>query len=300
MPCRLLWLAVVVAVAGCSRTWPDPPAVDQTQYQKEYDRWREEQRQVIAETLPILGIWTLQEGDTPFGSDVALPIALPAQHVPLHAGVIRRAGDDVTVVPAAGAPLRLDDGSVLKEPAAVETFLAGPVRLLMAAAPDDRRWVMAIDESHPAVKDPPQVEAFPVDTRWRVAARFDAFDQPKPVRVPDVRGGTMEFMATGELVFRLNDQEMRLIAFGEPGSDELFVLFKDQTNQSSTFSGYRMLSSQAVPDDEWTVIDFNFARNPPCAYSKYTVCPLPPPQNKLPVAVEAGLKRLPSVRGYAE
>lgn len=119
-------------------------------------------------------------------------------------------------------------------------------------------------------------EAYPLDPRWRMAARFDAFDQPKSVRVPDVRGGEMEFIAVGQLVFRIDGQEMRLTAFGEPDSDEFFVMFKDPTNQTSTFRGYRILSPKLVKGSEWTAIDFNFASNPPCAYSRYTVCPLPP------------------------
>jgi uncharacterized protein (DUF1684 family) len=157
--------------------------------------------------------------------------------------------------------------------------------------------VSASDEQHPALRNPPTVEAYPLDPRWRIAARFDAFGSPTPVRVPDVRGGTMDFTAVGQLVFRVNGQEMRLTALGEPGSEQFFVMFEDPTNQ--TYGGYRILSPAVVANGEWTVVDFNYASNPPCAYSKYTVCPLPPPENRLSVAVEAGLKRLPSAQGYS-
>ena len=277
------YLAVAIAVLalnGCARdSWPDPPAIDQVEYQKTYDNWRDEQRQGLSQVLPIIGIWTVNEGETPFGSDAALPIALPAVHFPPRAGVVRRKGGEVTIVP---------------EPK------AGPVQLIVTEAGDDRRWLMAVDESHPAVKNPPMLESYPLDSRWRLAARFDAFETPRSVRVPDVRGGEMAFMAMGQLVFRVAEQEMRLTAFGDPGSADLFVMFKDRTNQSTTFRGYRILSPKAVKDDEWTVLDFNFAMNPPCAYSKYTTCPLPPPENTLPVAIEAGLKRLPSAQGYLE
>ena len=269
-----------LALGGCARdSWPDPPAVDQAAYQKEYESWREDQRQGLAQVLPIVGIWTVREGETPFGSDKALPIVLPEAHFAPRAGVVRRTGSDVAIVP---------------EPT------SGPVRLFVTQAGDDRRWLMAVDESHPAVRNPPMLDAYPLDSRWRVAARFDAFEKPKHVRVPDVRGGEMEFTATGRIVFRIDGQEMALTAFAEPDSPELFVMFKDPTNQSTTFRGYRILSPKAVKDDEWTVLDFNFAMNPPCAYSKYTTCPLPPPENKLPVAIEAGLKRLPSAQGYSE
>jgi uncharacterized protein (DUF1684 family) len=85
----------------------------------------------------------------------------------------------------------------------------------------------------------------------------------------------------------------------DSGPDEpLFVMFKDQTNGTSTYGGYRIVTPKRVKPGEFTVLDFNLAMNPPCAYSPYTTCPLPPPENRLDVAVEAGLKRLPSVKGF--
>ena len=77
-------------------------------------------------------------------------------------------------------------------------------------------------------------------------------------------------------------------------------MFKDDTNGTTTFNGYRMLSPQAVANGKWTVLDFNLASNPPCAYSKFTMCPLPPKENRLALAVEAGVKRHPTARGYSE
>jgi len=117
--------------------------------------------------------------------------------------------------------------------------------------------------------------------------------------VPDVRGGSMNFLSLGELVFRLNEQEHRLIALGEPGGGEFFVMFKDPTNLTTSYQGYRIVTPPVVNGGEFTVLDFNFAFNPPCAYSRYTLCPLPPPANRLAVPIEAGLKRLPSAQGYS-
>jgi uncharacterized protein (DUF1684 family) len=174
----------------------------------------------------------------------------------------------------------------------------GSVELVEISIGDDRQFVMAVDRSHPAATNPPDVESYPLDPRWRVAAQFTPYEQVKRVRVPDVRGGVMEFTAVGTLSFRLHGQPMQLTAFGEPDSPEFFVMFKDPTNQSTTYRGYRILLPKVVQAGEWTVLDFNFAMNPPCAYSPYTTCPLPPPENRLPVAVEAGLKRLPSAQGY--
>ena len=297
--CARVIVFFAAVLSGCSRDrWPDPPAVEAAEYQKQHQSWRDEQRAGLSYVLPIAGIWALPEGETAFGSDVTLPITLPAAHFSSRAGTFRRAGDEVTVVPAEGTALRLDDGAPLQAPRQVEAVLAGPIRLEISDGGDGRAWVMAMDTSHPAVNAPPAVESYPLDSRWRVNARFDAFDQPKPVRVPDVRGGFMSFTAVGELVFPIDGRQMRLTAFGEEGGDSYFVMFKDPTNESTTYRGYRIVTPRAVKTGEFTVLDFNFAMNPPCAYSKFTTCPLPPPENRLPVAVEAGLKRLSGVDGY--
>jgi uncharacterized protein (DUF1684 family) len=100
-------------------------------------------------------------------------------------------------------------------------------------------------------------------------------------------------------VFKVQDQELRLTALGVPGSGQFFVMFKDQTNGSTTYGGYRILAPAVVDGGRWTVLDFNVASNPPCAYSRYTTCPLPPPENRLAVAIEAGERRFPAAQGFS-
>ena len=274
--------------------------MEQTKYQSDYRAWRESQQALISDILSIVGIWPLEQGETPFGSDATLPIVLPLNGAPNRTGVFRRDGAMVSVVPSPDSKLRLADGRPVRDAMALEQEVwIDSLLLYVSDAGDDRRWLTARDMKHPAIANPPVLEMYPVDAQWRVSARFDAFQSPKPVQVSDVRGGAMNFLALGQLVFRLNEREHRLTAFGEPGGGEFFVMFKDATNQSTTFDGYRILTPAVVNGGEWTVLDFNFAFNPPCAYSRYTLCPLPPPENKLPVAVEAGLKRLPSAQSYS-
>lgn len=291
---RTIAFALVVGVAACSHDeWPSPPPVDPAAYQAEHEKFLAREREYLSEVLPTMGIWPLEEGESAFGSDGTLTIPLPAADLPPHAGTFRRVGDRVTVTPAGDFALRLEDGTAIQGETEVETILAGPLRLTITSVGDDRRWVTAFDTTHPAIASPPEVPAFPLDQQWRVAARFDEFDSPKQVRVPDVRGGEMEFTAVGELVFSVNDEEMRLTAIGLEGQDTFAVWFKDRTNGVSTYGGYRTVRPKVVDDGEWTVVDFNFAYNPPCAYSNFTTCPMPPPANRLPVAIEAGLKALP-------
>jgi uncharacterized protein (DUF1684 family) len=297
----LVLLCFVVA-PGCGRnSWPEPPPVDQAKYQREYAELTKEQRDTAEYALSLVGVWPLPDGDTPFGSDPTQPIVLPAATGVAHAGILRRSGDQVTVVPAAGLRLSREDGRIVASGTRVDDgppLVLGTVHLEFYGS-GSTLFVSGRDTDSAAAKNA-RVDAFPLDPKWRVAARFDGFDHPKPVKITTTRGTVNDATAVGQLVFRLNGQEMKLTALGEQGSDDLFVMFKDSTNGSTTFSGYRMLTPKAVANGQWTVLDFNLARNPPCAYSKFTMCPLPPKENRLPLAVEAGMKRDPQARGYSE
>lgn len=292
---------LVCLAVGCNRQqWPEPPAVDQTQYQKQYQTFLDEAQNTARESSKIVGIWQLEEGETPFGSEKSLPVVLPATAAPSRAGTFRRVGEKVTVTPASGVVLLGEDGKPLSGSAEVPYQMKlGSLRLSMIPMGDGRVFLDASDDEHPVLKEFPTVQAYPLDARWRVAARFDALDQPKMVKIADVRGGTLEYPVVGRLTFRIGDQEQQLTAFGFPDSDQFSIFFKDATNSSTTY-GNRIVHAPKVGKGEWTVIDFNFAGNPPCAYSPYTTCPLPPPENRLAVAIEAGEKQFPTGKGFVQ
>ena len=85
--------------------------------------------------------------------------------------------------------------------------------------------------------------------------------------------------------------------FKDADRGQFYMMFKDATNSTATY-GSRLLHSRAVANGQFTVLDFNLAGNPPCAYSAYTTCPLPPRENRLAVAIEAGEKRFPTGQGF--
>ena len=292
----------VVAVSACARDrWPDPPSVDEARYRTEYADVMKEQRDTAAYALSLVGVWRLEEGDTAFGTDRGQTIVLPVTAGPPRAGLLRRSGDSVSVIPETGVRLTREDGTVLTRGDRVDDgppLMLGSVQLEFYRVPP-AVFVDARDTAAPALKDV-DVETFPIDQKYRVAARFDAFDRPRTVRIATTQGTVGDQTAVGQLVFHLNGREFRLTALGEPGSAQLFVMFKDDTNGTTTFNGYRILSPKAVAAGEWTVLDFNLASNPPCAYSTFTMCPLPPKENRLPLTIEAGVKRHPTARGYSE
>jgi uncharacterized protein (DUF1684 family) len=89
----------------------------------------------------------------------------------------------------------------------------------------------------------------------------------------------------------LHGQDLRLYpVLEEPGAKELFFIFRDQTSGKETYGAGRFLYS-ALPREGTVVLDFNKAYNPPCAFTPYATCPLPPKENRLAVRVEAGEKK---------
>ncbi|WUW26386.1 DUF1684 domain-containing protein [Streptomyces sp. NBC_01463] len=135
------------------------------------------------------------------------------------------------------------------------------------------------------------------DPRWLVTGHFVPFDEPRQVTVgAAVEGLEHVYDSPGRIEFALGGAVHRLTAFNgrDPGS--LSVLFTDRTSGVTTYAANRSLQV-AAPDGEGRVgLDFNRAANLPCAYTDLATCPLPPAENRLPVAVEAG-ERIPLERG---
>ncbi len=135
------------------------------------------------------------------------------------------------------------------------------------------------------------LEYYPIEAKWRVEARFEPYTPVKKIPITDVTGSTSDSDAPGALVFTLDGQEYRLDPILEEGSDELFLIFRDATSKDSTYPAGRYLYAKKPGADGKVIVDFNRAYNPPCAFTPFATCPLPPLQNRLPIRVEAGEKK---------
>jgi uncharacterized protein (DUF1684 family) len=123
-----------------------------------------------------------------------------------------------------------------------------------------------------------------------VEARLEPTPSERKISIPNVLGEVEEMSSPGTAVFTVAGKEYRLTPVVEPGGDQLFLLFGDLTNRDETYGAGRFLEVD-MPKDGKVVLDFNRAYNPPCAFTPFATCPLPPPQNRLKVRVEAGEKR---------
>jgi uncharacterized protein len=131
--------------------------------------------------------------------------------------------------------------------------------------------------------------AYAPDPRWVIPGRYRPFDEPRDVTVGSVVEGLQHvYAAPGVVEFEVNGQPLALTTFNgfTPGS--LHILFTDATSGVTTYAANRSLQVPAPDVDGTVILDFNRATNLPCAYTGFATCPLPPAENRLPVAVEAG------------
>lgn len=131
---------------------------------------------------------------------------------------------------------------------------------------------------------------FPVNEDYKIEAKFEAFKEPKEVLIPNVLGGNFKMKSPGVLRFKLGGKKYALEPVLEEGSDELFIIFRDATSRTETYGAGRFLYAKRAENGK-VILDFNRAENPPCAFTSFATCPLPPPQNRLEARIKAGEKR---------
>lgn len=144
------------------------------------------------------------------------------------------------------------------------------------------------DRQSPMLKQFAGLRYFPVDAAYRIDAEYVRYDPPRAIRIADAIGGEHEIQFPGEARFTLHNTTCSLIA--EDDEDGLLFNFTDPTRTDATYPGGRYLLTEK-PTGRHITLDFNLARNWPCAYTPFATCPLPPAENRLKVPIEAGEKR---------
>jgi len=145
------------------------------------------------------------------------------------------------------------------------------------------------DSEAPTLKHFAGLEYFPTDPAWRIEAAWIPFDPPRQVPITNVLGVTEPAPVPGKAVFSYQGQTVELLPIDE-GGDELFFVLTDLTAGAETYEASRFLYA-AKPKDGKIILDFNQLENPPCAFTAFATCPLPPRENRLPFRVTAGEKK---------
>ena len=152
----------------------------------------------------------------------------------------------------------------------------------------DRLALRVWDSASPLRASFQGAETWPWDPRWRITARWEPYATPRTVQQPTAIGTVEPVALPGRAVFEVDGKAYALTPTAE--GDDLFFVFKDRTSPKESYGAGRFLVA-AAPKDGRVVLDFNRAYNPPCAFTAFATCPLPLPENVLPVRIEAGERK---------
>jgi uncharacterized protein len=242
--------------------------------------------------LTLVGLYWLMPGENSLGADAANPIFLSADGVPARAGTIVVDGDSARLQDAT-AQVRIDgltaaDGPLADDRSADPTVMQlGDLRMHVICRGGDRLALRVRDHTAPGLAAFRGIEHFPIDIGWRVTGRLEPDPSDEPMEIVDITGIVTHEPSPGRVAFERDGQTWRLRSL-VGGDGKLWLIFGDATNGGETYGGGRFLYSEPVADDGTVVIDFNVAYNPPCVFSPYATCPLPPAENRLPLRIEAG------------
>lgn len=310
-----LWLLVMLSIAGFRQaeirlsrvrlSGVRPSGVrpsDEPSYKARIEEWHQDRVNALKhETgwLNLVGLFWLNEGKNSVGRGMDFDVPLPGISAPTKLGTLVLQNDVVRFEPKTGAVVSAD-GKTVTEPLTVFAPNSQPVNLANGSLQwtvikrGDKYSIRARDLESQSLTNFRGIERYSVDEQWRVKARLEAPSAPKMIPILNVLGQVTSTPLAGTLVFEKAGKTYRLDAVGE--GKKLFILFGDATNTHATYGSGRFLyadkpgaSTQGA--DQVVTLDFNQAINPPCAFTPYATCPLPPKQNKLTLAVTAGEKR---------
>lgn len=273
-------------------------------YVQEVKKWQDERLKNLKKDdgWPTLaGLFWLQEGANAVGSNKALPVVLPAP-APTAVGTLTLEKGKVQFQPDSGAVLTLDGKPVAGTVAMISdadpklkptTLRIGAISFFVIQR-GDRIGVRVRDNNSPARKKLSSLEYYPIDPAWRLESVYEAYKPAKKIPIVNILGMTEDTDSAGALVFKIQGTTYRLDVLEEDGDKEgekvFFIIFGDKTNGRTTYGSGRYVYTSTPDKNGKVILDFNEAYSPPCAFTSYATCPLPPKQNKLPIEITAGEK----------
>jgi uncharacterized protein (DUF1684 family) len=275
-----------------------PAAMDVEEERARIEEWRAQRvRSLTGDSgwLTLAGLFWLNEGPNTFGRSPVSALRLDNAALAPECGYflvrdhqvrfIARPGSGVT---HAGQPVtELDLTSDAQgEPTVLES---GPLRFFVIERAGNL-GVRVRDLNNPRRAAFRGFDYFPVSTEWVFEARFEPYHPARRIRIVNILGMEQELESPGAVIFSKDGHEWRLDTVLEQPSDrELFIMFADATSGHETYGAGRFLHVP-LPSGGRVQLDFNKAYNPPCALNDFATCPLPPPQNRLQLAIVAGEK----------
>jgi len=273
--------------------------IDANAYAKEIAQWQTQRLTELKSEdgwLTLLGLFWLKEGNNKIGSDKSNDIVLSNEQMGpqsgvfvLKNGVVQFAAQPKSGFTVAGKPvtqlveLKSDaDGS--------PTVLQLGSLTFQIIKRGEKLGLRVKDKKNPDRINFQGTQFYPADLKWRIDAQFVPYNPPKAVPITNVLGMESGESSPGAVKFSVDGKTYQLDAITEKGETKYFMIIADKTSGKETYGAGRYLYVDPPDPSGRMVIDFNKAYSPPCAFTKFATCPLPPRQNRLPFAIEAGEK----------
>jgi uncharacterized protein (DUF1684 family) len=285
-----VFLAVIFVSLGSARA--------QTDYAKEVDKWRQEREANLKKEtgwLTVAGLFWLKEGTNTVGAGDKFDVRLTQNFKQGAFGEIEFKEGKAVLKVANGVEAQADGKNISAPVDLVSDEKGKPSEIRTGTQTfflikrEERFGIRLKDSNSETRRNFKGLHWFPVDESYKVTARLEPVSEPKELKVPNVLGGFFQMKSPGTLKFTLKGNECSLQPVEEEDGS-LFLIFADGSNKNETYKAGRFLYAEKAVNGE-TALDFNKAENPPCAFTPYATCPLPPPGNKLAVGISAGEKR---------
>jgi hypothetical protein len=245
---------------------------------EEWQRQREAALKADGGWLTVTGLFWLHEGANTFGAGPSHDIELPAEPALKSGGTFDlHNGKVVMRMDGRTRDLRPDTGG---QP---DIVTLGSLSMFVIER-GGRYGIRLKDRNSRLRKEFTGLHYFPVNPAYRITARL--VPDPKKIPIPNILGQVQDTPSPGYVEFELHGRKLRLTPV-EEAPNELSFIFRDLTSGKETYGSGRFLDTELGKDGE-VVLDFNRAYNPPCAFTPYATCPLPPKENRLPARIEAG------------
>ncbi len=265
------------------------------EYLAEIEQWRAERNERLRQQdswLTLVGLYWLEPGENRFGSDPSLEIVFEEGGAAARGGSLFLEGEQVRVVAAAGSGLTLGGEPVGERVLAPDTsgqpdiLELGDLRFHIIRR-EDKFGVRVKNPESELLRNFTGLDFYPVDGRYRIEGRFVPYEEPQELPIATVLGGSVPMKVPGRVELDVGGTTVSL----EPvlSGQQYWFLFRDATSGKETYGAGRYLYADPAEDGK-LVVDFNLAYNPPCVFTPYATCPLPPRQNWLEVPIEAGEK----------
>jgi len=301
----LALLSSRTALAQDPQPAPSQPQSKTEQWQQDLAAWRAQREQQVSAPdgwLTLAGLEWLKPGFNSVGSAADNNLHL-SNSAPAHLGLLTVSGKTVQLLaPTGGFPpdLKIDGNPAREGSINIDNAKPSVIAwrgLTLAVLPRADRYILRIkDADSPARAAFHGLNWYAPDPRLHVTARWIPFSPPHIEKIPTILGTTLDLPSPGIAEFTLGEKTMRLQpVIEDPSGQILFFILRDETSKTTTYGGGRFLHT-GLPDNGLDqpgllTLDFNRLENPPCAYTNFATCPLPPEQNQLAIPLEAGEKR---------